>query len=279
MKKILLAIDGIDIDMPAIDFACYLGRLTHSKLTGVFLENLVVEDRTVMKSVQSVKYIDWEINHESDELQQKRESIEKNILVFKEACSNRSVNYHLHRDRGVPAKEMIHESRYADLLIIDAATSFNKQFEGTPTGFVKDILEEAECPVIIAPESFEGLNEIVFAYDGSKSAMFAIKQFTYLFPELVGKKLALVQVNESGEWNNEDKYPLKEWLQNHYADFVFEALKGDPGTRLFDYLFKKKNIIVVMGSYGRNTASRFFKHSRADMLIKTIIQPIFISHF
>jgi hypothetical protein len=99
-----------------------------------------------------------------------------------------------------------------------------------------------------------------------------------MFPELIGKKLTLVQVSESGEWNNENKHPLKEWLQNHYADFVFETLVGDPDTRLFDYLFKKKNIMVVMGSYGRNTASRFFKHSRADLLIKTVTQPIFISH-
>jgi nucleotide-binding universal stress UspA family protein len=278
MKKILLAIDGINIDMPALDFACYISRLTHSKLTGVFLENLVAEERAVIKSMQGVKYIDWEIDKDSDEYQQKKELIEKNILAFKEACSNRSVNYHLHRDRGVPAKEMIHESRYADLLIIDAATSFNKRYEGTPTGFVKDILSESECPVIIAPESFETLDEIVFAYDDSKSAMFAIRQFTYMFPELIGKKLTLVQVSESGEWNNENKHPLKEWLQNHYADFVFETLVGDPDTRLFDYLFKKKNIMVVMGSYGRNTASRFFKHSRADLLIKTVTQPIFISH-
>ena len=52
MEKILLAIDAINLDMPALDFACYLGRLTNSKITGVFLENLVADEKLVIKKMQ-----------------------------------------------------------------------------------------------------------------------------------------------------------------------------------------------------------------------------------
>ena len=38
MAEILLAMDGYKQNTYAIDFACYLARLTHSRLTGVFLE-------------------------------------------------------------------------------------------------------------------------------------------------------------------------------------------------------------------------------------------------
>ena len=44
MQKILLAIDAVNINMPALDFACYIGRLTNSKITAVFLENLVADE-------------------------------------------------------------------------------------------------------------------------------------------------------------------------------------------------------------------------------------------
>ena len=40
MEKILLAIDAYNPDKNAIEFACYLGRLTKSKITGIFLENV-----------------------------------------------------------------------------------------------------------------------------------------------------------------------------------------------------------------------------------------------
>lgn len=279
MKKILLVIDGMNIDMSALDFACYLGRLTNSKITGVFLENLVADHKLIVKTVYGKPSFDWEMDKKSAPYIEKNEVIEKNIQLFKEACARRSATCSIHRDRGVPAKEIITESRYADLVVVDAATSFHKKFEGTPTEFVRDILKETECPVIVAPESFEGIDEIIVAYNGTKSSAFAIKQFSYLFPEFADKKIILLQVNETGVWADREKYNLKEWLQTRYSAIGFETLKGDTKDRLFDYLFKKKNFLLVMGAYGRSSVSRFFKHSHADRLMQTITQPIFISHY
>jgi hypothetical protein len=179
----------------------------------------------------------------------------------------------------VPAREIITESRFADILVIDAATSFNKSYEGSPTEFVKDILKEAECPVIIAPESFDGIDEIIFTYNRTKSSVFAIKQFTYLFPGLKDKKVTIVQANEKGEWAGTEKYNFKEWLQDHYSSISFEILKGDADSELLGYLLIRRNVFVVMGAYGRTAVSQFFQHSRADILIKTVSQPIFISHY
>lgn len=188
------------------------------------------------------------------------------------------MRYEVHRDHGVPSGDLIEESRFADAVIVDAETSFNKNFEGIPTEFIKVVLKKAECPVIIAPENFEAIDEIVFTYNGSSSSVFAIKQFTYLFPELKEKKVSIIQVNETGEWLDKDKNKFMEWLQNHYTDFHFEALKGETENVLFDHLFKRKNIFLVMGAYGRTTLSRFFKRSYADLLINTVTQPIFLAH-
>ncbi len=279
MQKILLAIDGMNLDMTALDFACYLGRLSDSKITGVFLENLVAEEKPVLKSMQGVKYLDWDIDEDSEEYLAKQKIIEKNISFFKEACENRSARHEIHHDKGLPEREIITESRFADLLVIDASTSFNKRYEGSPTQFVKDILKEAECPVIIAPETFAGIDEVVFTFNGSKSSVFAMKQFTYLFPRLNDKKVTVLQVNEKGEWNNEDKYHFEEWLKDHYPSIHFDVLKGDTDTQLLGYLLRRKNVFIVMGAYGRTALSQFFHHSRADILIKTIVQPIFISHY
>lgn len=277
--EILLAIDAIKPDKNALEFACYLGRLTKSKVTGVFLENLLSDERPVLKHMKGMTFVDWEVDLQSDEHKAKIELIEKNIFLFKEGCVNREVSYGVHRNRGVPASELIEESRFADVLVVDAETSFNKRYEGIPTEFVRDILKKAECPVIIAPESFDAIDEIIFSYNGSSSSVFAIKQFTYLFPQLHNKKVSIIQVNEAGLWQDPDKYRFKEWLRDHYNDLNFEALKGNPDNKLFDYLFKRRNMFLVMGAYGRNALSQFFKHSHADLLIKTITQPIFISHF
>jgi nucleotide-binding universal stress UspA family protein len=278
MEKILLAIDAINLNKNSLEFACYLAQLTKSKVTGVFLENLVSEERPILKQVHGMAYMDWVVDEKSDEHSATLELIEKNISFFKEGCINRGVNYSLHRDRGVPARELIEESRFADIVVVDAETSFNKRYEGIPTEFVRDVLKKAECPVIIAPGSFEAIDEIIFTYNGSSSSVFAIKQFTYLFPQLHNKKVSILQVNDAGEWKDPDKYKFKEWLKEHYTDLHFEALKGDTDSKLFDCLLNREDVFLVMGAYGRNALSQFFKRSHADLLIKTGTQPIFIAH-
>jgi hypothetical protein len=193
------------MDMPALDFACFLGRLTDSKITGVFLENLVADEKPVLKATYDGLVVDWEIDKDSPQLIEKKEHIEKNITLFKQACENRSVRCTIRRDSGDPTREIINESRYADVIVLDAATSFNKRFEGFPADFVKDVLKDVECPVIVAPESFDGIDEIIFTYTRDKSSAFAIKQFSYIFPQLEDKRIILFQVNEKGEWKDEDK--------------------------------------------------------------------------
>lgn len=278
MEKILFVTDGINLNMTALDFAAYLGRLTHSKLTGIFLENLVDEQRLVLKETHNYSYLNYEVDEGSAAYVEKMNLIQQNVVKFEEACLKRDVRCNVHYNRSVPAEEIIKESRYADLIVADAAASFNKKYEGAPTDFIKDTLANAECPVIIAPENFEEINEIVFAYDDSASSVFAIKQFTYLFPELNDKKLTVLQVNDKDFTATAGKYNFKEWLKNHYGAIGFEVIIGNPDYEIFSCLLKKKNTIIVMGAYGRSAVSRYFKHSQADLLIKTLTQPIFIAH-
>ena len=167
MKKILLGIDAVNPERNALDFACYLALLTKSKLTGVFLENLVAEEKPVLKQMQGIAYLDWQIDERSEEHVTKMGLVERNICFFKEACLRRGVSGNVHRDRGVPANEIIEESRFADVIVIDSETSFNKRYEGIPTEFVRNILKNTECPIIIAPQYFDAIDEIIFIYDKS----------------------------------------------------------------------------------------------------------------
>ena len=275
MEKILLAINPLNPDTNALDFACYLGRLTKSRITGVFLGNHVP---AALKSP-----VDSDENGEEEETavpyDEEVKLAERHITLFKEGCIAREVRYSVHQDGGDPAVELIRESRFADLIVMSAETSFNQKFDGVPTEFVKQVLKKAECPVIIAPETFDPVEEIVFAYNGRPSCVFAIKQFTYLFPQFQEKNIIVVQVNDSGQWDDEpERYKFTEWLQSHYTHVHFETLKGKPDVELIKYLLTKEKMLLVTGAYGGMELPRLLVPGLADLLIKTVIQPIFIAH-
>ena len=58
MKRILLAIDTLNTDRNSLDFACFLGRLTKSKVIGVFLENLIADEKPQLKAMPGSAYVD-----------------------------------------------------------------------------------------------------------------------------------------------------------------------------------------------------------------------------
>ena len=257
MKKIMLVMDAAGLSMPAVDFACYIAKLSRSRLTGVFLEggsgDLVPAGLA-------------------------EETISANIRKFREACICRETLSLVHRDRGLPLSEVISESRFADLIIIDPELSVSGADRHAPGRFVKDILASSECPVLICPYSFDGVDQLIFAYDGSTSSVFAIKQFSFLFPELSEKKVVLVQVRKDDEQAIDDQFKMKEWLKAHYSNIEYVFRRGETADQLFGFLLEEKKAIVVMGAYGRSMLSMLARPSQARIVVKTVDLPLFISH-
>jgi nucleotide-binding universal stress UspA family protein len=273
MEKILLAMDGYKQNTYAIDFACYLAKLTHSRLTGVFLEETAEGG---MSGIQRME--EPELVEEMSDGTMAADPVLQHVRRFREACLCREVPARVHRDRGVPVADILLESRFSDLIVVDPETSFRSVDTSFPGRFIRDVLLSAECPVVVSPYQFDGLNEVIFAYNGTSSSVFAIKQFTYLFPEFKQKKAVVVNVRNGEEVAIEEQYKMKEWLSAHYEEVEFAVLKGDASDELFGYLLERKNAIVVLGAYGRGILSRFLKPSHASLLLRTINLPIFIAH-
>lgn len=276
MEKILYVTDAIKLHIPSLDFACFLCNLTHSKLTGVFLKNEEGEVRSaeILKETAVASSIPGASVREV-----KDTYCESNIALFKNSCEVRGVNSFIHEDEGIPIQEVIVESRYADLMIVDISTSFSRQRDVTPSKFTKELLSMAECPVIIAPSTFDGVDEIIFTFDGSASSVYAIKQFTYLFPELSDRKAYILNITAPGKSATASNSKLKEWLQAHYTQTDIVVLEdAQVKIRLVEYLLGRKRSFIVMGAYGRNMLSNLISPSHAKHVLDIINQPVFITH-
>jgi hypothetical protein len=273
MVKILLVINAHKPNVESFEFACNMATSAHSKLTGLFIENLFSDEAPA--SLES-DYFDTVGQNETRTV---FTDTEQALRLFVQECAMRNIKAETYIDKGEPIQEVIYESRFADLLIVDPQISFYDREEQLPSHFTKEILANAECPVLLAPEGSVTINEVVFCYDGSASSVYALKQFSYLLPAFKSKKALLLEVNKSGkEEFNEDHRRIMNWLRAHYESVNYHALKGDAKEELFEYFFMKTGKLIVMGSYGRGMLSNFFKRSTADILIRTVDLPIFITH-
>jgi hypothetical protein len=275
MEKILVLMDPMQPRNTALDFACFLRRQTPSNITCILLDN-----PETVKPVQRDLH-GFPVGFAEPDLRKNQIAVEARtearISVLKKEYAGMHVDFESHCNYPLREDYIVRESRFADLLVLDAGMMSERASEG-PTSFVTDILKKSACPVIVAPEDFKELEEIVFCNNNSPDSIFAIKQFTHLFPQLQNKKLTILQVMGKSESEISGENRLAEWLKSHYHDFRFGTFNGDVNHILFDYLFKRKNIFIVMGAYGRSALSTSLKKSTAGPLIKMITQPIFISH-
>lgn len=277
MERILVLVHSPALERATMQFACYLSDLTGSKLTGVLVndpEQTETSEITVPGAPvvgQVVMPLKVRVEHAADARADAKRQ-------FSSYCKNQG-------SRWVPdiidvytKDQLLIETRFADLLIVSADASLSGEIESVPTEFVQEVLRKAECPVVVAPLMFEGINEIVFAYDGSTSAVYAIKQFTHLLPQLQDLKVTFLEVNEDSTSNIEYKENITDYLKMHYSAIGYKVLVGVPESELFSYFLGKKNVIIVMGAFGKKVLPSFLQHSTANLLLKTTSLPVFIAH-
>lgn len=277
MEKILVAIDTCGFDANVVQFACHLARLTGSKLTGIFLEDRAAERMPVFEAIAKP---DVQASQAVLEVMFEQQSVtalrEKNILRFKDLTLREGVRSNIYLHKGVPVDDLVNESLFADVVVVDGA-AFAELSDEPPTDFVRRVLHEAGCPVIVAPENFHRVDDIVFCYDGGRSSLYAMKQFAYLFPQLCMRRAKVIDLRKEGATPIEQARVIA-WLRTHFTDV--EWLGGGPEATdaFFTFLVEKAGDFVVMGSYGKGLLTSFFSEDAEHGMRRTTQLPIFIAH-
>ena len=273
MKKILWVINPLQFKEDDLAYPQYISRVINGKLTGVFLENGRDTNPSATYNVFNYsKVFRKEItpNEEQEKVEKRKMAVIK-VLQEKALCVN------LHQDGGIPLQDLIMESRYADILLVDAGLTFDETDNHLPSSFVKNVLSKAECPVLVMPAEHKEIREIVFTYNGSYSSVFAIKQFTYLFSGLQDLQATVLYAPEDDAGDSlERKRFIAELLRSHYSRLDFKVMHDKLDHCLFPEILLKTDAIIVFGGYRNKPSSRSVK-GNAENAIHSIRLPIFIT--
>jgi hypothetical protein len=273
MKKILLAFDGAHFSEGAFEFARKLNELSPILLTGIFLPLIDYSSLWSYSAAASGGLV-IPLLEEEDVI-----TIEKNIDRFKSLCQHNNIEYRVHKDFtdfALPALKK--ETRFADLLILGSELFYVNIGITEPNSYLRDAIHNAECPVVVVPEQFDFPEKNILTYDGSESAVYAIKQFTYLFPDLTDNKTVLLYAKSDDEIAFPDEQYIEELCARHFTNFTLFKLGIDPKKYFSLWTSEKKGAILVSGAYGRSSFSMMFKRSFVADVIRDHKLPVFIAN-
>jgi hypothetical protein len=277
MKKFLAVFDGYKISKSTMAYAVELSTTANAHLVGVFLDEFIYHSynpvaiyKTYEKPEEVIKQLD-----EKDKM--KRDDA---VLQFQKTCEKAKINFSIHRDRSIALQELKLESMFADLIIINEHEKFTQVEEKLPSRFMKELLADVQCPVLVVPENYKPIDKIVLLYDGEPSSVYAVKMFSYLLNPFKGVPVEVFTVNN---WKTDLHLPdnklMREFIKRHFPEATYTVTKGDAEEQILGFLNNhKENELVVLGAYRRREISRWFKTSMADILMKELDTPLFIAH-
>jgi nucleotide-binding universal stress UspA family protein len=279
MKKIIAAIDGLKFSESTTGYAVQATKLANAHLVGIFLDDFTYHSYKIYELIDTEGAI---TEAKRDKLEQKDEKARmQSVAEFEKACRQAGVNYTLHHDRSIAIQELLHESIYADLLVIDSKETLTHYEEKIPTRFIRDLLSNVQCPVLVVPQQFNAIEKVLLLYDGEPSSVYAIKMLSYTFPSISQLPMEVLSVKARKETLHvPDNRLMKEFMKRHFPEAQFTVLKGEPETEIVNYLEEQNSdVLVVLGAYQRGMVSRWFRASMADLLMQGIKVPLFIAHY
>lgn len=272
MKKIILAFDGTHFSEGAFEFARRLNEMQPILLTGVFLPQSLLANLWNYADAAGRDVVSLIESNEADLVQQ-------SISRFESLCRRNGIEYRVHKDfYDLAIPELQKESIYADLMILGSEVFYERSGETSPGIYLKDSLRNIKCPVLLVPEEFDFPESIILAYDGSDDAVFAIKQFAYLFPELTGRPTVLVYASKDASDDFPDKIQMEELVARHFSNLTLQKLDINPKKYFGVWMLDKKSAMLVCGSFGRSSLSQLFKKSFVTEVIADHRLPVFIAH-
>ena len=278
MKKILAAFDGLKFSESTRDYAIEMAKQNDAHLIGLFLDDL---------SYHSYRIYDL-VTEEGGGMDTKRKHLEEKdektramaVANFETASRKAGLQYTIHKDRNIAIQELLKESIYADLVIIDSSETLMNHLENAPTQFIHELLPDVQCPVMLVPHKFKPVDKLVLLFDGEPSSVHAIKMLSYTMPVLKKYPTEIVTVNTLKEQLHiPDSRLMKEFMKRHFPEAVYTTLKGSAETEIVRFLKDQNSTpLVVLGAYRRGKVSRWYRPSMADILMKELKLPLFIAH-
>ena len=281
MQKIVVAFDSLHFSESALQYAIYLGRQRKTNLVGVFLDNPSYNTFFTLPDTFSEDDDDVATQKKIRRLKRKDSLTKANGLKrFETECSAAAIRYSIHGDN-FDSNDLIRETIFADLLIIDAHEKFTASLQEAPSSFIRNLLKNTHCPVLLVPESFTAIESVTVLYNGEPSSVLALKMFNYLFPNFDDLKTQIIYAQAPGSLDQiPEAQMMKEWGQRHFSNIDYEVLPNSSKKQLLEELKNKHgHSVIIAGAYQRSLLSMALHPSLADSIIKQLNNPLFVVHY
>lgn len=284
IKRILTALDR-DTDTPvAIQYAIRLAETFDASLTGlavVDVKNIYAE--TGGGGIGTIYYADMMRSQLTEEARMEACELLDN---FDRLVNRSNVRHATHVGEGVPYEGIIEELKYHDLLIIGRESHFFYNRPNKDTKTLAEVVKKSSAPALVIMESYQPVEKVLIAYDGSVASARATQWFVQLEPYGRRIDIELVHVCDTANSSACDQatamlHVMSDFLKSHGYETINQQLldrEGSVGAAIIGHVRETGADLVVMGAHSVSAVRRMTFGSTTHDLVTESPVPVFMSN-
>ena len=273
--EILVCLDGSKYSQAAVEYATQIAVEHDASLTGVGVIDLPGILRASGPAPIGAMRSD-ELT-EQHHVKEARGIITQILKDFEGTCREKNIRYSIHSEAGTPFREIIEESKFHDFIILGQKTFFRHGIGRERGNTLHRILQNGLTAVFAVPDSAREIKKVLVAYDNSVQVTKAIQMFLLLH---IWNQcdITLLNVNSDATRAKQLLDRLGEYVGRYGIQPAKVHLRGRPDRAILSYIQEHEVDLLVMGAYGKRTASEFVFGSATKSLIDRAEIPLFIYH-
>ncbi len=273
--EILVCLDGSKYSRAAAEYATQIAVEHDASLTGVGVIDLPGILRAGGPAPIGAMRSD-ELS-EQHHVKEARQVVAQILIDFEKTCRDKNIRYSIHSEAGTPFREIIEESKFHDFIILGQKTFFRHGVGRERGNTLHRILHNGLTAVFAVPDSVREIKKVLVAYDNSVQATKAIQMFLLLH---IWNRcdITLLNVNSDAARAKQLLDRLGEYVGRYGIQPSKVHLRGRPDKAILSYIRENEVDLLVMGAYGKRTASEFVFGSATKSLIDRADIPLFIYH-
>jgi nucleotide-binding universal stress UspA family protein len=277
IKTILIPTDGSDYGNTAIDYGVYIAKRLEARLTGLHVID--------MRLIQGPVITDISGSIGLPPYQELYPVIEKGLTeradvilkAFAERCSRKGVPAETRTAVGIINETIIEEGKNHDWIILaQRGEHFHITKGGILGSTAEAVVRHAGKPVLVTPQSYQDIESIGLAYDGSPPAQHALELAVFLAGKM-SWPLTLLMVTDDQERAAKWTKKAETYLEAFAIDCEMIVMEGKEDRAILQFIREGAVEIMIMGAYGRNLLHELFIGSTTSQIIRKSTIPVLLT--
>lgn len=275
IKSILIPTDGSAGSQTALDYGLYFASLFQAEITGLYVIDIRALEGPFLSDISgSLGFTPFQNYFPKF---QKILEDRGNVILdnFKNTCEEKSFQPKLKRMSGVIANVIADEAKRVDLVVIAQRGEHEQWSTGLLGSTTDSVVRQSPRPVLVSPNEFREVKNVLVAYDGSTEANKALKTACEQFSDK-GVQFRVVCITGDEAKYNKLAGEIDEFVGHYQLTYEIKNLNGDAPKEILNYSDQTHTDLIVMGAFSHSRFRDLILGGTTAFIIRNASIPVLL---